>query len=195
MEDWTAIKTEYVTTDISYRNLAKKHGVSFRTLSWIGKNEKWPELRKRYCDKVVTETIAIEAKNQIDRYERMLSLTDLLLDKIEQSIGELDIHIAKSTHKTKVIEYKNAERPDKATKEIVDEVEEITEYKSVIDRLGLKQVASAIKDLKDVQMLKSELDQQEQEARIKKLQKDAEGEDKTSEVLVTIKGGDESWQG
>ena len=28
VEDWLKIKTEYITTDISYRKLAEKYGVS-----------------------------------------------------------------------------------------------------------------------------------------------------------------------
>ena len=32
MADWQAIKTEYITTDTSYRKLAQKHGVSYQAI-------------------------------------------------------------------------------------------------------------------------------------------------------------------
>ena len=65
---------------------------------------------------------------------------------------------------------------------------------SIIDRQGLKQIAAALKDIKEVQMLKSELDRREQEARIAKLQKEAEKEEQNQDVMITIEGGDPTWQ-
>ena len=192
--DWKKIKAEYISTDTSYRKLAEKYAVPFKTLAQRAKKENWVELRNRNTDRVITKMIASEAQKQIKRYERILSVTDRLLDKIEQSIEELDMHMATKTHKTKVIEYDNLDRPDKATKEIIDEVEEIVEYQSIVDKLGLKQVASALRDIKEIQSLKSELDIREQEARIAKLQKESEEEkEETNEVVIRIEGYDESW--
>jgi hypothetical protein len=98
-------------------------------------------------------------------------------------------------HKEKVVEYNNPDRHDKPTKEITHETEKITEVTSIIDRNGLKQIASAMKDIKEVQMLKSELDRQEQEARIANLRKQAEKEENDNkDVTIVIEGGDPSWQ-
>ena len=119
---------------------------------------------------------------------RIDRLTDQLLDKLEQAITELDLQLFKHTDKTKIIEYDNELRPDKPTKEIIHEEEKLLETKSIIDRQGLKQIASALKDIKEVKMLKSELDRKEQEARIAKLQKEAEGEDDDNEIQVVITG-------
>lgn len=136
--DWATIKTDYITSKISYRDLAKKHGISMRTLSCKAKKEKWVELRERNQDKIVTKMIATEAQKQIDRYTRMLNVTDKLLAKIEASIEMLD-------------------------------AEGVT-----IDKAGIKAISGAIKDIKEIQGIKSELDKMEQEARIKKLQREAE---------------------
>ena len=59
-----------------------------------------------------------------------------------------------------------------------------------------KDITVAIKNLRDIKGLKSELDMQEQIARIEKLKKDAQSddEDKDKKVIVTIAGGDDSWQ-
>ena len=60
----------------------------------------------------------------------------------------------------------------------------------VVDRAGLRQLTAALKDLKEIQMLKSELDRQEQEARIAKLQADAQqrnnddDDDETGVILM-----------
>ena len=66
----------------------------------------------------------------------------------------------------------------------------------IVDRQGLKQIASALKDIKEVKMLRSELDRQEQEARIANLRKQADkDEDKTEEIEVVFVGGEEVWHG
>ncbi len=58
----------------------------------------------------------------------------------------------------------------------------------------LKQLSGAIKDIKDIQSIKTELDIEEQKARIAILKKQAESDDvKINEVNVTIGGGEESW--
>lgn len=118
----------------------------------------------------------------------------MLLDKIEQAITELDIQLYKDVKKTKVIEYNNELRPDKPTKETIYEEEKVSEVKTIVDRSGLKAIASSLRDIKEIQMLKSDLDKQEQEARINKLRKEAEREDDTTnEVEIVFNAGKEDW--
>lgn len=59
-----------------------------------------------------------------------------------------------------------------------------------------RHLSATIKDLKEIQMIRSDADMREQEARIKNLQKqaDAQEEDKDKTVIVTIAGGEGSWQ-
>ena len=90
--------------------------------------------------------------------------------------------------KIKEIEYNNEERPDKPTKEIIHEEENVNEVHTIVDRKGLKDIASALRDIKEIQMLKTELDKREQEARIAKLQKEAESDDEGGEIEVVITG-------
>ena len=117
------------------------------------------------------------------------------LEKAEQAVRELDIQLYKNVEKTKVIEYKNKERPDKPTKETIEEHEEVKDVSTIIDRAGIKAIASALRDIKEIQMLKSDLDQKEQEARIAKLQKDAVVEDKSTEITITFGGDAEEYSG
>ena len=188
MADWQAIKTEYITTDTSYRKLAQKYGIHYKVISERGKDEGWVELRSQHRDKTLTKTLDKISNKQADKMARIDKLTDQLLDKLEQAITELDLQLAKHTDKTKTIEYDNDRRPDKPTKEIVHEEEKLLEVKSIIDRQGLKQIASALKDIKEVKMIQSELDRREQEARIANLQRHAEGEDDDNEIQVVITG-------
>lgn len=186
--DWKKIKAEYIRGDTSYRRLAEKHGVSFSTLRKIAARENWTDLRNKAGAKRDTKIVESVASQEARRVDRIGSIADRLLDKIEKSIEELDLHLATQTHKTKTIEYNNAGRPDKPTKEVVDETEEVKMYRSIIDKSGLKQIASAIRDLKEVQMLRSALDQQEQIARIEKLKKEATSEQESKDIRVVIEG-------
>jgi len=186
MADWQAIKAEYITTDTSYRKLAKKYGISHVQIGNVGKEENWVELRKQYLDEALAKTVDNALDERVDRMTRVMDLTDKLLDKIEQAINEVDITLFKHVDKTKVIEYNNAERPDKPTKETVHEEEKVLEVKTIIDRAGLRQITAALKDIKEVQMLKSELDRKEQEARIANLQKQVEKDDDSANAPTLV---------
>lgn len=189
MTDWKKIKAEYITTDTSYRKLAQKYGVHYKVISERGKAENWVALRSQYRDKTLTKTLEQISDRQADKMARIDDLADRLLEKVEQAIAELDLQLFKHVDKTKEIEYNNPQRPDKPTKETIHEEEKLLEVKSIVDRSGLKQVAAALKDIKEVKMLRSELDRQEQEARIANLQKQAEKSDKGGgKITVVLEG-------
>ena len=194
MADWQAIKTEYITTYTSYRKLAQKYGIHYKVISERGKDEKWVELRSQHKDRTLTKTLNKISNKQSDKMSRIDDLADQLLVKLEQAITELDLQLAKHTDKTKVIEYNNDRRPDKPTKETIYEEEKLLEVKSIVDRQGLKQIASALKDIKEVKMLRSELDKQEQEARIANLRRQVDKDEEDSSMIeVVFAAGPEEW--
>ena len=187
--DWNKIRTEYISTETSYRKLAEKYDVPVSTIFKRAKKENWVELKKQNEDNLVAKTLETCSEMQVERLKRIQTATDDLLSKIEQAIKELNIVLNTKTKKTKVIEYNNYERPDKPTKEIIDEEIEVVETSSIVDRTGLKAIASALKDIKEIQMLKSDADMREQEARIAKLHKETEEEKKDTSINITF--GDE----
>lgn len=187
MADWQTIKTEYITTDTSYRKLAQKHGVSYQAICHRSKEEGWISAREQHTNKTVSKAIDKISSKKADKMARIDDLADKLLEKLEQAITELDLQLYKHTDKTKVIEYNNDLRPDKPTKETIHEEEKLLEAKSIVDRQGLKQIASALKDIKEVKMLRSELDKQEQEARIAALRQKSmtgDGDDDDTGVIM-----------
>lgn len=193
--DWQKIKTEYITTDTSYRKLCEKYDVPRTSLERRARNEKWAELRRQACGKAEAKMVDAFANKQVDRMKRLQDVTDLLLDKIETAVEQLDITLSTNTEKVKVIEYKNSLAPNKPTKETITEKEVVVETRTIIDRAGLKAITSALRDIKEVQMLKSALDLEEQEARIAKLRKEAaEDEEQDNTMEVSFTGGDvEEW--
>ena len=197
MENPEAIKAEYLAGGTSYRKLAEKYGISLSKIRAMAEKEGWVKLRTQTQHKANTKIVDTvskkKAKKAINTAKRVATLTDKLLDKLEQAIKELDVQICKDVEKTKVIEYSNLQRPDKPTKETIHEEEKILEVKTIIDRSGLKAIASALRDIKEIQMIRTELDDQEQEARIEKLRREADRDDNVSEVSVVFNAGEEEW--
>jgi uncharacterized protein YjcR len=83
----------------------------------------------------------------------------------------------------------------KLLKKIEAAVDDFNMHDLFTDRTALKQITGALKDIKDIQMIKSDADLREQEARIRNLERQAEADDSNvNAVTVTIEGGDDSWR-
>ena len=150
MADWQSIKTEYITTDTSYRKLAQKYGVNHAVIGQRAKAEKWVELRKQHLDKTQTKTLNAISRKQADRAANLIAVSDLLLGKVKSLL--------------------------------------VADEELLLDTSIMKDVSIILKNLKDIQMIRSEADLREQEARIDKLRKEAMVEKENQEVKVTIQG-------
>lgn len=64
-----------------------------------------------------------------------------------------------------------------------------------MDTQSMKQLTSALKDLKDIKGFKSDADMREQEARIRNLEKQAQTEDASKDVVVQIGSDAEEYSG
>lgn len=156
MADWQSIKTEYITTDTSYRKLAQKYGVHYPAICQRSKAEGWIEQREQHRNKTITKTVNAIGNKQADRAAKLIGVSDLLLDKIKNLIED-DPGILMLPQ-------------------------------------NMKHISGVLKDLKDIQMIKSDADIREQEARIDKLRKEAAGEEhKDTKVVVQFKEDLEKW--
>ena len=66
MVDWKKLKTEYITTNTSYRKLCQKYGIPLNTLHHNAKKEKWVELRKQHQNNIVTKAVKKAEESSID---------------------------------------------------------------------------------------------------------------------------------
>ena len=143
MADWKKIKTEYLTTDTSYRKLAQKYGVGASTLYARASKEKWVEAKEQHQSKTIAKTLNAIGSQQASRAARLQTVADKLLVKIEAAVEDLNM------------------------------------AELFMDKQALRQITGALKDIKDIQMIKSDADLREQEARIANLRRQAEkGEEK-----------------
>lgn len=72
---------------------------------------------------------------------------------------------------------------------LLQKIEDTLDEMDVLDSQSIKHFTSALKDIKDIKGVKSDIDLKEQEARIEKLRKDAMTEEEDSEIVVTMEGG------
>lgn len=150
MADWQKIKTEYITTDTSYRKLAEKYGVNYRTICIKSQQEGWREQREQHINKTTTKILDAIGRQQVNRAERLQSVADKLLMKVETLLSA------------------DEELP--------------------IDTQSMKHISGVLKDIKEIQMIRSEADMREQDARIAKLQKEAQKDDKNGTITVVLEG-------
>ena len=153
MADWNAIRQDYITDESSsYRKLAQKYGISYTAIGDKARKEGWAEQRTQYLNKTLSKTINAIGKSQAKRAERVVSVADKLLAKIEAVIDEYD-GAALMTNPQ-----------------------------------ALKHITGALKDIKDIQMIKSDGDLREQEARIANLRRQAEKDDVDSAPTLVVEG-------
>ena len=98
---------------------------------------------------------------------------------------------------TKIVDSISNQEAKKAV-DIIDVADTLLEKIGVLatmvaDADSIKKLTSAIKDLKDIKGIKSEADIREQEARIAKLQKEAEDEVKDTTVIVQFEEDASKW--
>ena len=158
MADWNKIKTEYLTSDTSYRKLAQKYGVNATTIAKKASKEDWVSQRQQQADRTLSKTLTVVSNRQVNRAVRLQEVADKLVNKIEAAVDDYNMEVL------------------------------------LVDRQSLRQITGALKDIKDIQMIRSEADLREQEARIAKLLKEAEREDSgPNKVVIQIEGGEDTW--
>ena len=158
MADWNKIKTEYLTSDTSYRKLAQKYGVNATTIAKKASKEDWVSQRQQQANRTLSKTLTAVSNRQVNRAARLQKVADKLLNKIEAAVDDYNMGAL------------------------------------LVDRQSLRQITGALKDIKDIQMIRSEADLREQEARIAKLLKEAEREDSgPNKVVIQIEGGEDTW--
>lgn len=78
---------------------------------------------------------------------------------------------------------------------LLDKLNDTLELMDVLNSRSLKEFTSALKDLKEIKGFKSDIDIREQEARIAKLQKEAQEEQEDKSIVVQISDDLEEYSG
>ncbi len=148
--DWQKIRTEYITTNTTYRELAKKYDVDVAVIGRRAKKEEWVNARQQHVDKTQTRMLENISKQEASRAARIYSVADKLLNKIEAIV--------------ETVEPEGASAKD------------------------IRALTAAVKDLKEIQNMRSDSEREEQEERIKKLRREAEPEGSGERQKLIVEG-------
>lgn len=135
--DWDAIKQEYISTNISQRELAEKHGVSVSSLGKRCASEGWSGLRKKFRKKVEKKTMEKISRKKACELAKIGDCADKLVRLIDDSLND-----TATVRQTIVKIVPSEDDEDEA------EVEEYCLQK--LDTKYLRQMTAAMKDLMEI---------------------------------------------
>ena len=88
MIDWKTIETEYVTSDISHKQLCEKYGICRSTISKKASEDKWTEKRNNHRAKTVSKAVNAVSKTQAEQTAKLFSVSGLLLTKVQRLLED-----------------------------------------------------------------------------------------------------------
>lgn len=88
--DWQAIRTEYITSRISLKDLAEKHGIRRATVTERSRKEGWTSLRKLYVEKTIKKTIEKESTKTANKLAKELAIADGIADVLAKALKDTD---------------------------------------------------------------------------------------------------------
>lgn len=145
MQDWERIKTEYVTTAVSYRELAKKYDIPLATIGKRGKKEQWTKKKEQHIDRAETMVLQAVERRKASSAGKIYDVSIKLLDKIAET-ADTDGLCAKD----------------------------------------LRSLTAALKDLREIQGIRTPEELEEQRARIEKLKREAAEKESGQEIAVEL---------
>lgn len=151
---WEEIRKEYENGGITRRDLADKYSITVGSLKYRIEKEGWKKNKNtlKSTDEPVNqpeqEDNADNFPENQDKRELIVSVADKLLGCVSRAADELDRYVIKNKVKTKMVEYD--ESSGKAGVETINEDEYISSESSIVDRGELRQLVTALKDIKDI---------------------------------------------
>ena len=124
--DWEKIKSDYLTGNMSLRELAEKHGVSLSTLGTRAAKEEWTEKRQHHRNKVVAKTEEKRAGRKAEKILRLQEAADRMqqhIDKVLEDEEQFHRHLV--NFGTKEVLHKKADT--KAIRDMTAALKDLTD--------------------------------------------------------------------
>ncbi len=160
--DWKQLEKEYILSDyksvssfLKDKGIKRNGSVQQAVKGW---NEKKVQKEFKKGSKTIEKVIEKESEKEAQQIADIKSIAnDLALNIIKANL-QLETYIVKKKKKTKTVKYDY--KVGKPQEETTTENEEIETMDGIVDRQGLKMLASALKDLNDI-LNKSEAESKE----------------------------------
>lgn len=156
--DWKQLEKEYILSDynsvssflkskeINNNGTTRKH-----TTGWKDKKR---QKEDKKAIKTIEKVIEKESEKEAQQIVDIKSIANDLALNIIKANSQLETYMVKTKKKTKKVKYDY--KSMKPKEENIEEHEEIEKMQGIIDRQGIKMLASALKDLNDILLDKKE---------------------------------------
>jgi hypothetical protein len=122
--DWDDIRTEYVTSETSYRKLADKYKINYQTIAKTARAEKWVNKRKEHTNKILTKTSDKIAESKANKLATIAESADKMADTIHRVMEDTDQFFRRTTLAGEEIVSQKADT--KAMKELASAMKDLT---------------------------------------------------------------------
>ena len=150
--NWKQLEKEYILSDyksvkefLENKNMKYNGNARDKTKGWTEKRETKQEEKS---NKTVEKTIEKESEKEAQQIVDIKTIANDLAFNIIKANNQLETYIIKNKKKTKKVKYDY--KVSKPSEEEITENEEIETMDGIIDRQGLKMLASALKDLNEI---------------------------------------------
>lgn len=150
--DWKQLEKEYILGDyksvsafLEDKGIKRNGSVQQAVKGW---NEKKVQKEFEKSSKIIEKTIEKESEKEAQQIADIKSIANDLALNIIKANSQLETYIVKKKKKTKTVKYDY--KVGKPQEETTTENEEIETMDGIVDRQGLKILASALKDLNEI---------------------------------------------
>ena len=192
--DWDKLRTEYITSDLSLKDISDKYGVSQRLVNTKSSEQGWVDQRKEYNAKVVEKAVNKVAAKRANQLAKELTIADNIsnvLKKALEDAEQFNRYIIDTTTRVdgteiRTSEEKTFEKVDmRALKDAAAALRLVEEMKRSM--AGILRVEEINRNRREEKRLKLE----EEKLQLQKEQTEARKPD--TDIKVVITGFEEGW--
>ena len=88
--DWDKLRTEYITSDLSLKDISDKYGVSQRLVNTKSAEQGWVEQRKEYNAKVVEKAVNKVAAKRANQLAKELAIADNISNVLKKALEDAE---------------------------------------------------------------------------------------------------------
>ena len=192
--DWDKIRTEYITSDLSLKDISEKYGVQQRLVNTKSAEQGWVDQRKKYNAKVVEKAVNKVATKRANQLAKELAIADNISNVLKKALDDAEQfnrYIIDTTTRVdgteiRTSEEKTFEKVDmRALKDAAAALRLVEEMKRSM--AGILRVEEINRNRREEKRLKLE----EEKLQLQKEQTEARKPD--TDIKVVMTGYEEGW--
>ena len=192
--DWDKLRTEYITSDLSLKDISDKYGVSQRLVNTKSAEQGWVDQRKNYNAKVVEKAVNKVAAKRANQLAKEFTIADNISNVLKKALDDAEQfnrYIIDTTTRVdgteiRTSEEKTFEKVDmRALKDAAAALRLVEEMKRSM--AGILRVEEINRNRREEKRLRLE----EEKLQLQKEQTEARKPD--TDIKVVITGFEEGW--